>query len=171
MRRALLLTLFAFTFSSAQEVGSLAPGFALLDGEGRKVALDDFAGTAVVLNFWATWCLPCVEELPLLQQASEALGEEVEFLLINSSEDAEVAAAYLREQEITLRAGLDPTRRKRAELDLDTTTDVLRRYHVFGVPTTIFIGAQGVVQSIKKGPLSASDLAERLAELGVPWQP
>ena len=123
-----------------------------------------------MLNFWATWCLPCKEELPILQRASEALGE-VAFLLINSSESADVAASYLEEQGVTVRAGLEPTRRERAELDLDTTADVLRRYHVLGVPTTLFIDAQGVVRRVQAGPLSAADLSEGLAEIGVSWPP
>ena len=179
MRRALALFALVFTFTvftpaafaSAQKVGERASDFALLGGEGQKVALADFTGTPTVLNFWATWCLPCIEELPLLQRASEALGEEVAFVLINNSESAEVAAAYLEEHGITVRAGLEPTRRERAELDLDTAADVSRRYHVYGVPTTIFVDAQGVVRSVKTGPLSASDLSERLAEIGVVWQP
>ena len=166
-----LALLFAPAFASAQEVGDPAPDFALLDAEGHKVALADFAGRPAVLNFWATWCLPCAEELPLLQRAGEALGEEVAFLLINNGEDAQAAAAYLEEHAITVRAGLEPTRRERAELDLDTTADVLRRFRVFGIPTTLFIDSEGVVQSVKTGPLSASDLSERLADIGVVWQP
>ncbi len=169
--RRFLLVFFIFASASAQEVGDPAPDFALLDREGQRVSLADFTGTPAVLNFWATWCLPCVEELPLLQRASEALGKEGAFLLVNNSESAEAAAVYLEEHGITVRAGLEPTRRERAELDLDTTTNVLRRYQVFGIPTTIFIDAEGVVQSVKTGPLSASDLAERLAEIGVVWRP
>ena len=169
MRRSLLI-LFVFASVSAQEVGEPAPGFALLDQAGNRVSLADFTGTPTVLNFWATWCLPCLEELPIFQRVSSELGE-VAFLLVNNSERAETAAAYLEEHGITVRVGLEPTRRERAELDLDTTADVLRRYGVFGVPTTIFIDAEGVVREIKSGPLSASDLSERLKNIGVVWEP
>ncbi len=162
----LLLALPAFA-----QVGESAPDFALLGREGQKVTLAELSGTPTVLNFWATWCLPCLEELPIFQKASEALGEEATFLLVNNGEDAQTAAAYLEEQGITLLSGLEPTRRQRAELGLDATTDVLRRYRVFGMPTTFFIDEEGVIQSVKPGPLSASDLSRRLAELGVSWQP
>ena len=174
MNRLLVLALFIVSFvftASAQEVGKAAPDFSLVDRSGQKIALADLSGTPVVLNFWATWCLPCLEELPIFQQANEALGEEVVFLLVNNNEDAQTATAYLEEQRITLLSGLEPTRRQRAELGLDTTTNVLRRYRVFGMPTTFFIDEAGIVQSVKPGPLLASDLSQRLAELGVSWQP
>ena len=99
------------------------------------------------------------------------MDEEVIFLLVNNNEDAQTATAYLEEQGITLLSGLEPTRRQRAELNLDTTINVLRRYRVFGMPTTFFIDEAGIVQSVKPGPLLASDLSQRLAELGVSWQP
>ena len=124
-----------------------------------------------MLNFWATWCLPCVEELPIFQKAKDNLGEEIAFLLINNSEGVDAAAAYLEEHEIRVRAGLEPTRRERAERDLDTTAEVLRRYQVFGVPTTIFIDTEGVVREVKPGPLSVADLAKRLGDIGVTWEP
>ena len=168
MKRFLaLLVLFSAAFA---QVGETAPDFALLDRQGQRVTLTD-QGTPTVLNFWATWCLPCLEELPIFQRAGEVLGEQVGFLLVNNSESAEVAEAYLDEQGITLTAGLEPTRAERAELELDTTADVLRRYRVFGIPTTVFIDAEGVVQSTHAGPLSASELSQRLAELGVSWEP
>ena len=174
MNRLLVLALFIASFvftASAQEVSKAAPDFSLVDRSGQRITLADLFGTPVVLNFWATWCLPCLEELPIFQRASKDVGEEVIFLLVNNSEEAQVATAYLEEQGITLLSGLEPTRRQRAELNLDTTTDVLRRYRVFGMPTTFFINEAGVVQSVKPGPLSASDLSQRLAELGVLWQP
>ena len=174
MNRLLVLTLLVVPSvfaASAQEVGEVAPDFSLVDRSGQRIALTDLSGKPIVLNFWATWCLPCLEELPIFQQANEALGEEVVFLLVNNNEDAQTATAFLEEQRVTLLSGLEPTRGQRAELNLDTTTNVLRRYRVFGMPTTFFIDEAGIVQSVKLGPLLASDLSERLAELGVSWQP
>ncbi len=165
-----LLVLFVLTLPVfAQEVGEPAPDFALLNRAGQKVSLAELSGTPVVLNFWATWCLPCLDELPIFQRASEEVGEGATFLLVNNNERAEAAAAYLEAQGITLPAGLEPTRRERAELELDTTTAVLRRYQVLGIPTTFFIDAEGVVQSVKPGPLSAAELSERLLTLGITW--
>lgn len=56
--------------------GAPAPGFELADLEGNRHRLSDFAGQVVVLNFWATWCPPCVEEMPSLQQLADRLGPE-----------------------------------------------------------------------------------------------
>lgn len=167
MKRFFVLLFFATAF--AQEVGETAPDFALVDRQGERITL---AGreAPTVLNFWATWCLPCLEELPIFQNAHEDLDDQVDFLLVNNSEAAAVAKAYLDEHGITLAVGLEPTRAERAELELDTTTDVLRRYRVFGVPTTVFIDAAGVVRSVQSGPVSVSKLSQRLAELGVSWE-
>ena len=166
-----ILLFLMLAFGSAQEVGDPAPGFALIDQAGQRISLAEVAGTPVVLNFWAMWCLPCLEELPLFQRVHEASGDEVAVILVNNNEAADAAAAFLETQEITVRTALDASRRDRAALGFDTTTDVLRRYRVFGIPTTFFVDAQGVVRSVESGPLSASDLSERLADLGVTWPP
>jgi cytochrome c biogenesis protein CcmG, thiol:disulfide interchange protein DsbE len=58
------------------EVGSVAPGFTARDLSGRPVSLDDLRGEVVLLNIWATWCPPCVEEMPSMQRLYETLGPE-----------------------------------------------------------------------------------------------
>ena len=58
-----------------------APDFTVIDADGREVKLSDFRGRGVVLNFWASWCGPCKSEMPHFQEAYEAYGEELHFLI------------------------------------------------------------------------------------------
>lgn len=181
MRRSILLPflLTAAVFAQgivAQGVGDAAPEFTLVDRSGEPVRLSDFQGTPLVLNIWATWCPPCREELPLFQEAHDTLSETEEavaFLLLNAGEGAEKAEAYLDEVGVTLPAALDATREERAAFEggLDETTDVLRRYRARGMPTTFFIDTSGTIQFVRQGLLSAADLADDLATIGVDWQP
>ena len=159
---------------TAQGVGTPAPDFTLVNRAGEVVSLADFQGTPLVLNAWATWCAPCVEELPFFQQlADEVNREEVElgFLLVNSGEAPDDAAAFLEELEVTLPAVFDGTRDQAATLEVDETLNVLREYRVRGMPTTFFIDAEGIIQGVKVGLLLPSEAATFLESIGVAWQP
>jgi cytochrome c biogenesis protein CcmG, thiol:disulfide interchange protein DsbE len=165
--------------ASAQHVGDEAPDFSLVDKEGMLVHLSGFRGTPVVLNFWATWCLPCREELPLFQRIGDEVNQdsdvpEVVFLLVNKNETPEAARRFLAELDITLTGAFDATRDECAQLsgvDLDTSADVLRRYRVRGLPTTLFIDAEGIIRGIKVGELLPFEAPQLLASIGVTWQP
>lgn len=82
----------------------LAPDFVVYDSEGNAVQLSDFSGKPVVINFWATWCGYCVKEMPSLQKAYEAYGDEVAFMIINVTdghkETKEEAFAFVEEKWI-----------------------------------------------------------------------
>ena len=168
------LVLLLFSFTTAQGVGTPAPDFALVDRDGEVVSLADFQGTPLVLNAWATWCAPCVEELPLFQQISDEVngeGVELGFLLLNSGEAPDAAAEFLEGLEVTLPAAFDATRERAAVLEVDETLDVLRDYRVRGMPTTFFIDAGGVIQGVKVGLLLPSEAVTFLESIGVSWQP
>ena len=168
-----VLLLFSFTVT-AQGVGTPAPDFTLVNQAGETVSLSDFRGKPLVLNAWATWCAPCVEELPFFQQLDDEVnGEEVElgFLLLNSGEAPDVAAAFLEELEVTLPAVFDVTRNQAEAAEVDETLDVLRDYRVRGMPTTFFIDAEGTIQGVKVGFLFPDEAATFLESIGVSWQP
>ena len=171
---ALFVLLLLSSTVAAQGVGTSAPDFALVDRAGEVVSLAEFQGKPLVLNAWATWCAPCVEELPLFQSiANEVNGEEAAlgFLLINSGEAPDAAAAFLEELEVTLPAVFDATREQAATLEVDETLDVLRDYRVRGMPTTFFIDAEGVIQGVKVGLLLPNEASTFLENIGVSWQP
>jgi thiol-disulfide isomerase/thioredoxin len=177
MRAPLLTLLFGLAFASAQSVGSQAPDFLLLDPGGEPVRLSDFSGTPVLLNFWATWCPPCREELPLFQRVADELDEgELRVLLVNNSEGRERAVEFLEASDLRLMTGLDATSEQQAQLASqgltpDSTLEVMRRYRARGMPTTVFIGADGIIQGVWVGLITPAQTAERLADLGVSWQP
>jgi len=176
-RLMFVLSVLLATAAFAMRPGDAAPDFALLDANGHMVHLSDFRGTPVVLNAWATWCPFCVEEIPLFQTAHDTINaDRVTFLLVNLDEPFDTASRFLSEEVgSTLPALFDGTDEMRAQIgaELDRTREVLTRvYKVRGMPTTFFIDAEGIIQSVQIGPLlSANQLAGQLKKIGVEWQP
>ena len=188
VRRLVLTLLFASLFlgvTHAQRVGDAASDFSLVDAAGERIEFSSFAGTPVVLNFWASWCPPCVEELPLFERLEGEVNSgingaegapNVNVLLVNNNEDPEAAASFLDTLGVSLPSGFDATREAREAFraqgePLDTTPEVVKRYRVRGMPTTFFIDADGVIRAVKVGGLTPAEAAESLATIGVTWQP
>ena len=108
--------------------------FALRDPDGRVVSLREFRGRVVFLNFWATWCVPCREEIPAMQTLARDLGAEgLVVLAVNYEEDPETVQAFVRETGLSL------------PVLLDRDGAVGRRYRVAGLPTSFFIDRRGAV--------------------------
>ena len=109
-----------------------APGFDLKDPEGRPQRLADYRGKPLILNFWATWCPPCREEMPSLERAARALAADgIAVVAVNVGEDPKTVAAFLEDEPIAL------------PLPLDTDTKVAQSYHMKGLPATFVIDAEG----------------------------
>ncbi len=129
--------------------GELAPDFTLTTIDGRVVRLSALRGSVVVLDFWATWCPPCVKALPLLQKfatSAEASGQPIEVYGVNVRERLRTAdqkrkrvADFWRARGYTM-----PTL-----LDLDDS--VSRAYQVGGIPTTVIVGPDGRVFKVHVG--------------------
>ena len=140
--------------ASSSLAGSVAPAFALDDvrSPGTPVTLGE-PGKPMVLNFFASWCVPCREELPLLERASRRSGGAVSFVGVDVNDSRRGATAMLDEAGVTFPAGYDPDR------------SVATRYALRGMPTTVFIDAGGRVAEVAHGRLTAADLDRRLARL------
>ena len=137
------------TASGEQETPLVAaPDFTVEDVSGNAVSLSDFIGKPVVVNFWASWCGPCKSEMPAFQQAWETYGEQVEFILVNltdnNQETVESAKNFLATTEYTF------------PVYFDTQLSGAMAYGVVGIPATYFIDAQGYVVA---GANSALDYA------------
>ncbi|WP_281658031.1 TlpA disulfide reductase family protein [Halobacillus sp. Cin3] len=128
------------------QVGDTAPDFTLETLEGEKVSLSDFKGKKVFLNYWATWCPPCREEMPEMQRFQEAHGEEVVILAVNgtgSEKSVENVAAFVKDGGYTFPVLLD----KELSLNQD--------YQIISIPTTYFIGTDGTIQEPRiVGPMT-----------------
>ena len=171
----LLFILLLLGAVGAQQVGEPAPDFKLLNEAGETVSLSDYRGTPVVLNFWASWCAPCVEEIPFFGEVSDDVNAgadtpQLVFLLVNNGEDAGKALEFLRgELDSDLPVALDAGKAARDELGLDRSLDVVKNYRVRGMPSTYFIDADGVVQAVKQGFLLENETPDLLASIGVEW--
>jgi cytochrome c biogenesis protein CcmG/thiol:disulfide interchange protein DsbE len=90
------------TGSKPPRIGSSAPDFTVQDAD-RKIALNQFRGKVVVLNFWATWCAPCIEEMPSLVQMQERLKDRgVTVLAVSVDSDSGSYQRFLRDHNISL---------------------------------------------------------------------
>jgi len=121
-----------------------AAEFTLNDLEGKKASLSDYKGKKLIINFWATWCVPCVEEMPELEELyKERKSGGLEMLMINAKESKEVVKKYIEKNDYTFR------------ILLDEKGAVMRDYQVFGLPSTFFIDENGIVQYSYMGRLTA----------------
>ena len=108
--------------------------------DGETVSLSDYRGQPVVLNFWATWCTPCREEMPLLQETYKAHQDAGLVVLgVNVRETPEAVAGFLKE------VGVD------FPFLLDTDSAVVNRYLVNSLPMTFFIDREGRLRDSRCG--------------------
>jgi thiol-disulfide isomerase/thioredoxin len=132
-----------------------APDFRLAGLDGVVTRLADLEGRPVVLNFWATWCGPCKEEMPLLEAAYRRANGSLHVLAINYREPDDLASGFRDEIGLTL------------PVLLDLSGAVGDQYGVRGLPVTYFIDAAGIVRGVRIGSLTEELLNTQLAELGV----
>ena len=131
--------------------GGVAPAFSLAGLEGGRVALADFAGKPVVINFWASSCGPCRQEMPLI--SSQAASHHVRVLLVDERDSASAAKAFLRSVGVG-----EPTA-------FDGDGAVGRLYGVSVLPVTVFVRADGTIEGKYLGQTDAAILASHLAAI------
>lgn len=122
--------------------GQVAPDFELETLAGAEAWLTDFRGHPVVLNFWATWCEPCRQEMPQLVKAYDKYkAQGLVIIGLNLQEGKDLISPFADAR------GID------YPILIDRDADVGDEYRLVGLPTTYFIDANGVIQSIFRGPL------------------
>jgi peroxiredoxin len=117
-------------------IGRAAPKISLLDIAGKTRDLTEFSGKVIVLNFWATWCVPCRAEMPIFEKLRKRFSEdEVVFFGIND-EDRDTAAAFLKQQNLTM------------PVLFDEWLEANLKYKINYVPTTVIIDRAGKVRRV-----------------------
>jgi len=128
-----------------------APEVGFTDMDGKPVKLADFKGKLLVLNLWATWCLPCLEEMPSLEQLQINIPDRL--LVIAVSED--------RGGKTVVEPFLEKLGLKKVKIYLDPKSDVGHGFEVRGLPTSIVIGADGKVLGKVEGAADWDSVAMR----------
>lgn len=114
-----------------------ASDFELLNMDDEKVKLSDYSGKVVLINFWATWCPPCIREIPSLERLHQQVAaDEFKVIAVNQMEDADHVFAF------TGQLDTDPT----FDVVFDTTSEVSQKYAVRGLPTTYLIDKKGKIR-------------------------
>lgn len=129
----------------APRIGFRAPSFSLKGLDGETHNLEDYAGKAVVINFWTTWCPHCVVEMPFLQDLHER-GNDVVVLAVNVREKREDVQEFIDSEGYTFPVLLDDQAR------------VSSAYMVRGLPTTFAVNGVGVITAVRVGAFDAAGL-------------
>jgi thiol-disulfide isomerase/thioredoxin len=130
------------------------PAVTLLDASGAPVSLADLQGRPLVLNFWATWCPPCDEEMPALEALyRQQGGEGAQVVAVNLQETPPVVATYLAAKGLTLPVLLDSAGELAAQLDITY------------LPTTFFVDEAGIIRSRVRRALTLEEMQEGVRAL------
>lgn len=126
-----------------EQLSQEAPDFTLVSPDGKKLMLKDYRGEVVVINIWATWCVPCREELPLFETMYKRVaGKNVVFLAIAIDIKAtqDEINTFARKQAVTF------------PVYLARIGNVTSRYWTWGVPATYFVDKKGAIVARSVGP-------------------
>ena len=145
--------------STGITIGKTAPDFELETLEGKKAKLSDYRGKKVILNFWASWCPPCREEMPEFQRIYSENKDKLVVVGVNLQESRENAEAFIEKLSITFPILLDPN------------SQVKDMYNVFTQPVTYFIDESGKIVDKKFGPLTSEEIDEKIAKMNVKNSP
>lgn len=124
-------------------------------GSAEPDRLGAYEGRPLVINFWASWCTPCLAELPRFEQTYQAHKDQVTFLGLNLQDSARSAAQVVTDTGLSYPLGIDPD------------GQLFRALGGLGMPTTLFVAADGTVLERHTGELSAEQLVDKLQTYGM----
>lgn len=148
-----------FAGTKGNTTGAKAADFTLKNVDGKEVSLSDYAGKPIVLNFWASWCPPCQEEMPNFNKLSQNYKDtgEVVFLMVNLTdggrETIETAKGFLSDNGYEM------------NVLFDTENKAAAAYNISSIPATFFIDSNGNINNSVVGAMSMTQLEMEVQKL------
>jgi len=127
-------------------------GIAYETFDGEPARLDDHLGTPLVINFFAQWCVNCVQEMPDFQEVSKEFAGEVDFVGLSIDKGAAEALELIDATGVTYPTGWDPTE------------EIYAHFRGLSMPTTVFVDADVQIQRVWSGALDADALRDKISE-------
>ena len=141
------LTTTTSTAEAAGVTAQIAPDFTFTDlVTGKTIKLSDLRDKPVYLNFWATWCPPCVKELPHIQAKYEQYKDRIHFLAISVDSEQEAPAQFISSKGYTFTVGYGNER------------EISRAYNIEAIPASYIIGTDGTIKAQIVGSMDEADL-------------
>jgi cytochrome c biogenesis protein CcmG/thiol:disulfide interchange protein DsbE len=138
-----------------KSVGTPAPDFSLSNLEGKEVKLSQFKGKVVLLNFWASWCVPCRSEMPAIELLHREFKDKGLIVLGIDEEESQKQATFLQKFGFSFASLVEPKKQ------------VSNLYSIGGIPTTVLIDQQGRIKAYDQGSASYESLRKTLHEMGI----
>lgn len=135
---------------TAVEEGCLAPDIELHYLDGSSAELSDYRGKTVLLNLWATWCGPCVGEMPAFPRLQEEFGDQLQIIAVNCGDPADTVEQFAKENGYTFPIALD----EEYEIMMNT-------YRTSSIPYTVIIDETGVIRHISVGAQDADTMFQQ----------
>lgn len=152
----LILACVAFLLSGCSALGfsQQAKDFTLPDINGDMISLSDYQGENIYLNFWASWCEPCNDEMPAIEEIYQEYNNKgIVLLTINTGEDRATVEEYMKTNGYTF------------PVLLDLEMDVARQYKTASIPVSFFINKEGKIVITKEGLMSEEEMRDAIAKL------
>ncbi len=135
----------------APEINALAPPIIKTTLGGEDINLQNLQGIPIIINFWATWCVPCRVEMPVLQSFFERYHEQgLEVIAVNMGENQPTVQDWITDYGYTF------------TVILDQDQTLFERYQIRGQPSTFIVSPQGIITDIFYGPISERELTNAL---------
>ncbi|WP_413372079.1 TlpA family protein disulfide reductase [Paenibacillus taichungensis] len=128
--------------TGAIEAGAIVPEFTAINSAGEQVKLSDYRGKVVMINFWASWCTPCVREMPMINQIAQTYQNDVETLFVNVGEAKGTIREFMEKQQFDF------------PVIIDVTGKISSKYRITGLPATMIIDQEGIFSHILLGELT-----------------
>ena len=135
-------------------IGSRAPDFSMTSLSGQQINLKDLKGQGVLVNFWATWCYPCREEMDDLKAAYEKYKDQgIVILGIDMKEGEDTVRKFIESYKITY------------PILIDMDGKVSDAYNVFGIPSSFVIDREGIIRDIILGEMNQDSINNKIERL------